>query len=126
MAYLTSEQIRHFNEEGYVVVERVIDESVLDAAIEEYEVVLERLINELYDQGRISDRFQGLEFGERFIQLCKATGDVHKQYFDFSLPFQNVRPDTPFWSGQAVLNLFTYEGLLVDIAVNSLQNILRR
>ena len=29
MSYLTSEQIVRFNEEGYVVVEKVIDESVL-------------------------------------------------------------------------------------------------
>ena len=112
MAYLTSEEIAHFNDEGYVVIEKVIDESVLDAAIEEYEGVLERLIDDLIDQGKISDRFEGLEFGERFIQVCKATGDVHKQYFDFSLPFQDVRSDTPFWSGQAVLNLFTDKGLL--------------
>ncbi len=112
MAHLTREQISHFNEEGYVVVENVIEEAALDAAIEEYSGVLDRLINELYDQGKLSDSFAGLEFGKRFLELCKATGDVHKGYFDFSLPFQNVEPDTPFWTGQAVLDLFTDEGLL--------------
>ena len=112
MAHITREQIEHFNEQGYVVVEKVIDEAALDAVIDEYSEVLDGLINDLYEQGKLRDRFEGLDFGDRFIKLCIATGDLHNQHFDFSLPFQNVAPDTPFWTGPAVLNLFTHEGLL--------------
>jgi ectoine hydroxylase-related dioxygenase (phytanoyl-CoA dioxygenase family) len=112
MATLTTEQIQHFNDEGYVVVENVIDASILDAAIEEYEGVLENLIEELFAKGDLPDRFEGLGFGDRFKALCRATGEVHKQRFDFSLPKKNVQPDTTFWTGQAVLNLFVDENLL--------------
>ncbi len=112
MAYLTKEQIAHFEEHGFVVAPDVIPHAVLDAVIEEYNEVLDRLIDELYEKGEISSRFEGLPFGERFMKLVIETGDVHKQYFDFSLPFQNVRPDTPFWSGQAVLDAFTCDELI--------------
>ena len=112
MAHLTDEQIDHFNENGYVVAENVIDEESLDAMIEEYGGVLDTLVDELHEQGKLEDRLENLDFGDRFIELTKAIGDVNKQHFDFSLPFQNVAPDTPFWAGPAVLKLLTHEGLL--------------
>ncbi|HIM55782.1 MAG TPA: hypothetical protein EYM39_03675 [Candidatus Latescibacteria bacterium] len=104
MPQLTQDQLDHCREEGYVVVPNVIPHNVLDNVITEYEGVLDTLARELYERGEISSMFEDLEFGKRFIKIVIETGDVHKQYFDFSLPFQNVRPDTPFWSGQAVLD----------------------
>lgn len=112
MANLTQNQLDFFEANGYVVVPDVMPGDILDAVITEYEGVLDALIDELYRKGEISSRFEGLEFGERFIKLVIETGDVHKQYFDFSLPFQNVRPDTPFWTGQAVLDAFTCDPLI--------------
>ncbi len=112
MAHLTQEQLDHFEEQGYVIVPNVIPHEVLDAVIEEYEDVLDTLIDELYEKGDISSRFEGLPFGERFIKLVIETGDVHKQYFDFSLPFMNCKTDTPFWAGQAVLDAFVCEPLI--------------
>lgn len=113
MGCLTAEQIAQFEEEGYLVVEGVLDpETVLDPVIEEYTEVLDTLVRDLYEREEISSLFEDLDFAERFIAVCIETGDVHKQYFDFSLPFQNVKPDTPFWAGQAVLNAFTDESLL--------------
>ncbi len=37
---------------------------------------------------------------------------MHSQFFDFSLPFQDVKPDTPFWAGPAVLKALTAPALL--------------
>ena len=117
MSYLTAEQIAQFEDEGYLVVEGVLDpESVLDPVIDEYTEVLDTLVRDLYAREEISSLFEGLDFAERFTAVCIETGDVHKQYFDFSLPFQNVKPDTPFWTGQAVLNAFTAEPLLDCVA----------
>lgn len=112
MPQLTQDQLDHCREEGYVVVPSVIPHNVLDNVITEYEGVLDTLARELYERGEISSMFEDLEFGKRFIKIVIETGDVHKQYFDFSLPFQNVRPDTPFWSGQAVLDAFTCDELI--------------
>lgn len=112
MAHLTEEQLGDFEEHGFVVVPDVIPHEVLDSVIEEYEGVLDTLIDELYEKGDISSRFEGLPFGERFMKLVIETGDVHKQYFDFSLPFMNCKADTPFWAGQAVLDAFVCDPLI--------------
>ena len=116
MPGLTGKQLAFFQDNGYVVVPGVMPHPVLDAVIREYEGVLDDLIELLYARGDIRSKFEGLEFGERFIKLVIETGDVHKQFFDFSLPFQNVSSDTPFWTGQAVLDAFTCEPLIDAVA----------
>ena len=113
MAALRREQIQHFEEEGYVVVEDVLDpEQLLDPVIEEYVGVLDRLAEELYEKGEISSRYEDLAFGDRVIKISAETGRVHSQHFDMSLPFQDVKEDTPFWTGPAVFNVLTAESLL--------------
>lgn len=113
MGALTAEQVGRFEEDGYLVVEGVLDpDDVLDPVIEEYSQVLDGLVRDLYEREELSSLFEDLDFAERFIKVCIETGDVHKQYFDFSLPFQNVKENIPFWTGQAVLNAFTAESLL--------------
>ena len=113
MGTLTESQVAEFDEQGYLVVENVIDpEEVLDPMIEEYAGVLDRLADELFRAGEISSRYEELPFGDRITKIYAETGRVHSQYFDFSLPFSGVTPDTPFWTGPAVFNAFTHEPLL--------------
>ena len=76
MSHLTQEQLEDFETHGVVVVPDVIPYSVLDAVVDEYDGVLDDLIDELYKKGEISSRFEGLPFGERFIKLVIETGDV--------------------------------------------------
>ena len=113
MSGLTREQIKHFEEEGYVVVEGVLNsKEVLDPVIKEYSFVLDCLANELYKNGEISSRYDDLDFGDRMIEIIKESGKLHNQYFDMSLPSFNVTEDTPFWTGQAVFDVLTAESLL--------------
>jgi phytanoyl-CoA hydroxylase len=102
-----------FLEKGFVKVEGVLDPAtVLDPVIEEYHGVLDNLAADLFGAGEISSRFEELPFDKRLIKIYQETGQAHSQYFDFSLPFQNVRDDTPFWTGPAVFNAFVNENLL--------------
>ena len=102
-----------FLENGFAIAEGVLDpETVLDPIIHEYHGVLDRLASELYETGKISSKFESLSFDERLIKIYQETGQAHNQYFDFSLPFQDVREDTPFWAGPAVFNAFTNDKLL--------------
>ncbi|MCZ6538753.1 MAG: phytanoyl-CoA dioxygenase family protein [Chloroflexi bacterium] len=113
MGSLTSAQVRHFDEWGFVQVDDVFDPAqVLDPIVEEYEGVLDRLADELFEAGEISSRHEDLPFGERITEIYSETGRVHSQFFDFSLPFSGVSEDTPFWTGAAVFNAFTSEPLL--------------
>ncbi len=113
MGSLTESEVARFEEEGYLVVEDLLDpEEVLDPIIEEYKGVLDRLVDDLRKEGEISSRHEELSFGERVTKIYAESGKAHSQYFDFSLPFSGVKEDTPFWTGQAVFNAFIHEPLL--------------
>ena len=113
MPALAPEQLDHFDREGYVVVKGVIDPAkVLDPVIAEYVACLDRLAHQLHAAGEISSTHADLDFSDRYIQICRETARVHNQFFDFSLPFQNVQPDTPFWAGPAVFRALTDPDLL--------------
>ena len=113
MPTLTTEQLEHFDTYGFVAVENVLDpENVIDPVIVEYAEVLDRLADELFGQGKIASRYEGLEFGDRVTQVYAASGEVHNKYFDFTLSQANVTHDTPFWVGPAVFNALTAPGLL--------------
>lgn len=110
---LTQSQIDQFHEEGYLKIEGLLDPVAdLDPIIEEYKGVLDRLALDLFGQGRIASAYADLPFGERFIKICIETNETHAQYFDFSLPQGNVKPDTPMWVGPAVFRTMTNPRLL--------------
>jgi ectoine hydroxylase-related dioxygenase (phytanoyl-CoA dioxygenase family) len=113
MAYLTQAQVKQFEEQGYLLVEGVLDpEQDLDPIIEEYKGVLERLAQELYERGEISSTYPDLPFGQRLTQIYAESGKVHAQYFDFSLPKGNIKEDTPMWVGSAVFKAMRNSRLL--------------
>lgn len=113
MAHLSPELVAQFEEQGYLVVEQLLDPVAdLDPIIEEYKGVLNRLAEDLYEQGQITSLYEEIPFGERLIRIYQESGKVHAQYFDFSLPQGNVKHDTPMWVGKAVFNALTNPRLL--------------
>ena len=113
MTRLNDEQLEHFNQEGYVVVEDLIDpEELLDPLEAEYGTVLDNLTRELHDEGVIGSTYAGMEFGERLTRIYQDSGEVHSQYFDFTLPQKNITYDTPMWHGPAVFDVLTSSPLL--------------
>jgi hypothetical protein len=116
MTALTAEQKEHFEEYGFVKVSHVFDpEATIDPVINEYAGVLDSLAEKLYKDGAISSTYSELEFGDRVTKIYVESGEVHNQFFDFSLPQNGVKPDTPFWAGPAVFNTLTDPGVL-DVA----------
>ena len=113
MPAMTKEQLEHFEHFGFVTAEGVIDpERVIDPVVDEYAGVLDSLAEELYEEGKISSKYEELEFGERVTQVYEESGEVHQGYFDFTLPQRGVTEDTPFWAGPAVFNAMTSPDLL--------------
>lgn len=113
MTRLSAEQVARFEEQGYLVVEQLLNpQADLDPIIEEYKGVLDRLAQDLFAAGEISSRYEELPFGERIIRVYQESGKVHAQYFDFSLPQGGVQADTPMWVGPAVFAALTNPRLL--------------
>lgn len=110
---LTSAQRTEFDREGFLVVKGLLDpERDLDPVIMEYEGVLDQLASELFEGGELKSRYEGEDFSERLIHVCRDTGRIHNQSFDFSLPQKNIKADTPMWTGRAIFDILRNERLL--------------
>jgi phytanoyl-CoA hydroxylase len=116
MPFLETSQATRLQEEGYLVLEDVLDvEGDLQPVLDEYEDVLEELTESLHRKGDISSPYADLPFGPRLIRVTKEYGRSLSQYFDISLPQAGVQPGTPMHTGPACFRLLTNANLL-DIA----------
>lgn len=116
MAGLSADQMAQYERNGYVVVEGFLDpDRHIRPVLNEYEEVLDALARSLYAQGRIGSLYADLPFEERLTHVYVDSGEVHSQWFDFSLPQKDIREDTPFWFGPGVFRLLTCPELL-DVA----------
>jgi hypothetical protein len=113
MSGLSADQVTSFFDEGFLVVEGLLDpERDLDPVIAEYESVLDHLANELCASGEITSTYAELPFSERLVAIYAESGKVHAQYFDFSLPQSGITEETPFWTGPAVFNTLRAPAIL--------------
>jgi phytanoyl-CoA hydroxylase len=132
MKILRKTRLRRFEEDGYLVVEEVLDPARdFDPIWAEYGHVLDEIVESLYAEGVIHSTYPGLGFAERLIRIYADSGRDFHQYFDISLPQTGLRHDTPIHVGPAVFNLLTNRCLLdliedilgPEIYVNPVQHI---
>ncbi len=132
MPVLAPSMKEQFEEQGYLVVEDVLDpERDIAPLMAEYDEVLENLVQTLYAEGKIKSTHSGLPFDQRLIAVAVESGRTHSINFDISLPQSGVKHDTPMHVGPAVFNLLTSPRLLdivesiigPEIYVNPVQHI---
>src|SRR5436190_11760219 len=113
MPALSAALLTQLTDEGYVVVEDILDPAVdLEPVIAEYQEVLDGIAASLCAAGTLRSTYDGLPFGERLIQVCVESGRNFPQHFDISLPQAGIQPDTPIHVGPAVFGLLTNPRLL--------------
>jgi hypothetical protein len=116
VAVQTRSYLDTFQDQGYLVVEDIVDEKTfLDPMVEEYEELLDQLAEKVFAEGKLTSTYADLPFGRRLTQVYAETGQVHAGFFDFSLPFSNVAADQPCHFGPAVFNMLRNPGIL-DVA----------
>ena len=110
---LSKTKAEKFAEDGYLLFDDLLDpEEDLDPIIAEYESVLGRIASDLYEQGEISSRYEGLPFGERLTRITNETRKSLVRFFSPYLPPRNTKRDTPFWAGPAVFNAIRNDKIL--------------
>lgn len=113
MTILTTAQRKQFEVEGYLLVEDLLDPANdLQPLLAEYAEVLDGIAQELFREGVIRSTHAGLAFKDRLLAICMESGRTFPQYFDFSLPQKDIRPDTPIHVGPAVFRTLTNSRLL--------------
>lgn len=113
MKMLTKSQRERFDEEGYLLVEDVLDARTdLQPVLDEYAEVLDRIAEDLHGEGIIKSMHAGLSLNDRLIAVCAESGRNVPQHFDFSLPQKDIQRDTPIHVGPAVFNVLTNPRML--------------
>lgn len=104
---LTQTQMEAFEANGYLVVEDVLPDPVLNRVRAEYAELLDGLLREW----GMWNALQHLDFEGRLIAAYRAGHDWF-QPLDISLPGDKIAADTPFHFGPAVFDMLTAPRLL--------------
>src|SRR5438477_8254580 len=108
MTSATRVDIDAFDEQGFLVVDDVLDpERDLDPVVSEYEDLLDTLVAGWHADGLLPSTFSELPFAQRFARvLVEAPRDLNViSHFDISLPFEGVTAKTPIHLGPATFGL---------------------
>lgn len=113
---LTINQQEQFHEEGFLVVENVLD-PVRDLApvVEDYAALLDRLASDWYAAGRLQATYRELSFVERLTKIIAESSINVSRYFDISLPDNQVGADEPMHLSEPLFKVITHPRLL-DVA----------
>ena len=106
---------KEFRDQGFLVIEDVVGEDVLEAVRREYAALMERLYGDWYNQGLVRHAPDSLTFWGKIIECCEAGGFDWYQPLDISLPHHDIRDQTPMHFGPAIFDLVTDPGIL-DVA----------
>ncbi|MDK3072280.1 hypothetical protein QO034_04080 [Sedimentitalea sp. JM2-8] len=102
---LTRTQIDFYRNNGYLVVESVLDQAaVLDPVRREYAALMDDLYAGWLKQERVPPGVSG--FDDRLLASYRAGCDWF-QPMDISLPGDRIQPDTPMHFGPAVFDMIT-------------------
>ena len=109
---LTGEQLAFFAENGYLLVEDVIDAGTIAAIIEEYSALLAEIGAEKVARGELPASFSHLPFNEKYLALLHSESNFFDR-IDITLPLANEFPaDATMHAGPAVFALLTHHKLL--------------
>lgn len=111
---LNEEQVTRFHEQGYLVVDGVLDDGDLAPFWNEYTDLLDRVARQLHDEGAISDVHADLPFASRYPRILAEYPQLYK-FLNISLPLVNESADPSDWdmhAGPAVFELLRHRKIL--------------
>ena len=80
---LTPTQVESFYQDGYLVVEGALSDEDLNPLISDFEALITTLADELYAEGKISERYEKLPFERRIAWLTKRLATPFRGEFHF-------------------------------------------
>jgi len=107
---LTQLQLSQFEDQGYLVIDNVLDDAILKSVKQEYTALLDALYSRWHEQGLVPTD-KGLDFWQKLLVSYRAGCDWF-QPMDISLPGGEITHDTPFHFGPAVFDMINHGNLL--------------
>lgn len=109
---LSQNQIEEFKAEGFLVVENIISDDLLEAIKAEYKTLMDQLYETWQKKGWVKPLNKEAGFWEKLDQAYIATDFDWYQPLDISLPHDDITLNTPFHIGPSVFNMMTNKRLL--------------
>ena len=107
---LSKDQIQQFENEGYLVVEDVLEAEIFESVQVEYHELLNELYSDWHSNGLVPADSE-LNFYDKLLVSYRA-GCEWFQSMDISLPNDTIYDDTPFHFGPAVFDMITSARIL--------------
>lgn len=79
MPGLSATQLKHFEEEGYLVIDKLVPDPIVDTLVREIDETIARLAKAAHAEGRIKDPCEGHGFETRLIHLNAQTEEIFNQ-----------------------------------------------
>lgn len=111
---LSQDQLDSFGENGFLVLEGLLDDDDLKPLEDEYAELLDGLCDDLAGRGLLPERFANLPFGERYSRAVAHYPDLHSR-LNISLPLINGDVDADRFhmhGGPAVFGLLRNRKIL--------------
>lgn len=108
---LSESQLEHFNANGYLVVDNLLDQTALDEVRAEYSELMDSLYEAWHLQGLVEKPSDTMSFWDKLDVAFRGGFDWY-QPFDISLPHNDISADTPMHFGPAVFNMATNANIL--------------
>ena len=90
---LNDEQRDSFEANGFLAIDRLLDEDDIRPLEEEYQRLLDETASRLHAEGKISSTYEEQEFEKRFSSILIDYPDLHN-FFNISLPLTNGQIQT--------------------------------
>ncbi|MEM8859050.1 MAG: phytanoyl-CoA dioxygenase family protein [Chloroflexota bacterium] len=119
MFQLSDDQLQHFREKGYLIIEDVLTDADMAQIRAEYEAILDREAPRLVAEGKLSQTYAELPFEERYTKILFELEDMYAiyQHLDISLPLlQDMPQDASLNAGPAVFNHLLTNPNILDIS----------
>ena len=108
---LSRQDVERFERQGYLVVEGLVVDHVLENVRDEYALLMDRLFNQWHVEGLVDAPRPGMDFWEKLDVAYRGGFDWY-QPFDISLPHAGITEETPFHFGPAVFDMVTDSNIL--------------
>jgi ectoine hydroxylase-related dioxygenase (phytanoyl-CoA dioxygenase family) len=108
---INESQVETFKNQGYLVVEDLLDQKTLRAIHQEYSELMDELYETWWREGKLKKTPDNLSFWEKLDCAYQGGFDWY-QPFDISLPHSNITDKTPIHIGPAVFAMATHKNIL--------------
>ncbi|MEO1286477.1 MAG: phytanoyl-CoA dioxygenase family protein [Chloroflexota bacterium] len=101
-----------FMTQGYLVIDNLLSADEIQALVDDYVQLLDRIAPQLYQQGKIPSLFSDLPFDKRLGTILSQSQENLFRYFDITLPNEDITEETPFHLSPAIFNMIKNERIL--------------